>query len=70
MNLYATPEFKDRKYLGDDLFELRWRNGRRAYFSMMTDREGQAVLMLLGGGKNGQNRDISAARKILEREAA
>ena len=21
--------FGDRKYLGDDLFELRWRNGRR-----------------------------------------
>jgi len=61
--------FGDRKHLGDDLFELRWRSGRRVYHAIVTDSSGQAVLLLLGGDKNGQERDIARARRILEREA-
>lgn len=61
--------FGDKKYLGDDLFELRWRSGRRVYYAICTDAEENAALMLLGGAKNGQERDIRYARKILEREA-
>ena len=61
--------FGDRKYLGGDLFELRWRNGRRLYYALIWEKDGSAVLLLLGGDKNGQSRDITRARKILEREA-
>jgi putative addiction module killer protein len=61
--------FGDRKFLGNDLFELRWRNGRRVYYAFVMDQEGQAALMLLGGSKNGQDRDIAYARKILARQA-
>lgn len=61
--------FGDKKYLGDDLFELRWRNGRRIYYAICADAEGNAALMLLGGSKNAQERDIRHARRILEREA-
>jgi len=61
--------FGDRKYLGDDLFELRWRSGRRVYYAICTVMEENAALMLLGGSKNAQERDIRYARKILEREA-
>jgi putative addiction module killer protein len=61
--------FGDKKYLGADLFELRWRNGRRVYYAIVEDAGGNAALMLLGGGKNGQERDIAHARRVLEREA-
>jgi len=61
--------FGDKKYLGDDLFELRWRNGRRVYYSIVEDADANVALMLLGGDKNGQKRDIDQARRILEREA-
>ena len=62
--------FGDKKYLGGRLFELRWRNGRRAYYSLAKDAQEQVVLMLLGGAKNGQERDIVRARKILGWEDA
>lgn len=61
--------FGDKKYLGDELFELRWRNGRRVYYALVKDLNGNAALMLLGGDKNGQERDIARARTILGREA-
>jgi putative addiction module killer protein len=57
--------FGDKKYLGDALFELRWNNGRRVYYALVADAEGNAALMLLGGTENGQKRDIARARKIL-----
>ena len=62
--------FGDMKYLGENLFELRWRSGRRAYFAFTMIEGGRGVLMLLGGDKNGQNQDIAHARKILEREVS
>ena len=62
--------FGDRKSLGDDLFELRWQSGRRLYYSTVHDQSGAIVLLLLGGEKNGQKRDIAHARRILDRDAA
>ena len=62
--------FGDAKGLGEGLFELRWKNGLRVYFSYVVDMNGRAILMLLGGDKDGQNRDIRKARNILAREAA
>lgn len=67
--LQSSEHFGDMKRLGDDLLELRWRNGRRVYFALVDGGAGAAALMLLGGSKNGQDRDISHARRILEREA-
>lgn len=61
--------FGDMKHLGDDLFELRWRSGRRVYFAFIADDGGAAAVMLLGGEKNGQKRQIVQARRLLEREA-
>ena len=60
--------FGDRKYLGAALYELRWRNGRRIYYTVAADKVGNIAILLLGGGKNGQTRDIAQARKILERK--
>ena len=60
--------FGDVRSLGDGLFELRWRNGLRIYFGYVIMDDGKAVLILLGGDKNGQNRDIAKARALLVRE--
>ena len=47
--------FGDYKLLGDDLLELRWKSGRRVYFTICEDK-GRHVLLLLGGNKNDQNK--------------
>ena len=48
----------------DDLVELKWTSGMRVY----TARIGQMVIVILGGGnKNGQNKDIKKAKKTLEK---
>ena len=62
--------FGDKKYLDDSLFELRWKSGRRVYYALIEDDDGVAALILLGGAKDGQDRDIAHASKILEREAS
>ena len=46
----------------DDLIELKWKSGLRVY----TARIGQMVIVVLGGGnKNGQNKDIKKKKKLL-----
>lgn len=56
--------FGDAKHLGDGLSELRWKNGLRVYFA----RTGARVILLLhGGGKNDQTKDIKKARILFER---
>ena len=57
--------FGDAKDLGEGLAELRWKNGRRVYFSKGKDEHGQTVILILGGNKNGQSKDITRSRKIL-----
>lgn len=56
--------FGDFKNLGGHLFELRWKNGRRLYFTLDSNN----CLILLGGSKNGQDKDIKEARKLIKRE--
>ena len=58
--------FGDHKYLGDNIFELRWKNGRRIYFSKFENRE---ILLLLGGLKNAQKKDIKKAKYLFRRYA-
>lgn len=58
--------FGDFKDLRNGLFELRWRNGRRIYFSRIEEHK---ILLLNGGLKNGQKKDIKEARSILRRYA-
>lgn len=60
-------EFKN---LGQSLCELKWKIGLRVYFVIAHDAEGNLFVALLGGGKDGQSRDISKARTILERYRA
>ena len=56
----------DWKYIGAGLAELRWRNGRRVYFAKLKD---QIILLLIGGYKNDQKKNIKEARTLLKRYA-
>lgn len=64
-NITDHGHFGDDKDLDEGLSELKWKNGRRIYFSVFEDAAGNIVVLLLGGNKNGQSKDISQARKIL-----
>ncbi len=58
--------FGDSKSLGEGLAELRWKNGRRIYFTKI---ESMVILLLNGGLKNAQKKDIKKARLLIEKYA-
>lgn len=53
-----------RDDLGEGVSELKWVGGRRIYYALILKFN---VLLLLGGNKNGQSKDIAQAQKILKR---
>lgn len=53
--------FGEHKEVGDGVLELKWKNGRRVYYADIPEKK---ILLLLGGNKNGQNKDIRQAKKI------
>ncbi|OGB84094.1 hypothetical protein A3F66_00950 [candidate division TM6 bacterium RIFCSPHIGHO2_12_FULL_32_22] len=53
----------DSRNLREGLYELRWKNGWRVYFIRVQN----GILLLLGGNKNDQKKDIKKARKIISR---
>lgn len=57
--------FGDFKSLGDNLFELRFffSDGLRIYYTI---RNHQVVLLLNGGSKSSQSRDIEKARQMIQ----
>jgi putative addiction module killer protein len=63
-NIEMFNYFGDHKALGEKLLELRWKNGRRVYYTLVV--KNSLTLVLLGGYKNAQKKDIQKARKILE----
>ena len=56
--------FGDYKLLGNSLLELRWKSGRRIYFTVYQEKD-KIVLLLLGGYKDGQNKDIKKAKTLI-----
>ncbi len=60
-NIKEEGHFGDHKQVRDHVWELRWDNGRRIYYSLIPVSQ---VLLLLGGNKNGQTKDINQAEKI------
>ncbi|NGX33251.1 MAG: hypothetical protein K1060chlam4_01313 [Candidatus Anoxychlamydiales bacterium] len=65
-NIKNFSYFGDVKYLGEGLAELRWKNGRRIYFYRENK---QTIILILGGLKNEQKKDIKKARLFLRRHA-
>jgi putative addiction module killer protein len=56
-----TGELGDVRYLGEKLFEFKWKIGIRVYFVI---KEKKLILLLNGGNKNDQKRDIEKAKKL------
>ncbi|MFN0065127.1 MAG: type II toxin-antitoxin system RelE/ParE family toxin [Chlamydiales bacterium] len=61
--------FGDHKSVSDDdeILELKWKNGRRIYFAHIPERK---ILILLGGNKNGQDKDIRKAKSLYKKYTA
>ena len=56
--------FGDHKDLTGEVWELKWKNGRRIYYAYLIE---QNILLLLGGNKNAQSKDIAQAQKIFRK---
>lgn len=48
----------------DDLIELKWTSGMRIYTSLI---DNTLVVILAGGNKNGQSKDIKKAKNLLKK---
>jgi len=61
----SAGNFGDSKFLEDGIFELRidYGPGYRVYF---TQRGQEIVILLCGGDKSTQDRDIKAEKKIVK----
>jgi putative addiction module killer protein len=55
--------FGEIKSLGVGCYELRFKNGLRIYFVYLSSLK---VLILHGGNKNGQGKDIKRAKALIE----
>ncbi len=51
--------------LSAQLFEIKFNNGNRIYCTEKV-LNGKTVILILGGNKNGQDKDIQRAQKIAE----
>jgi putative addiction module killer protein len=60
-----TGHAGDSRSLGEGLFELKWKNGLRVYFSY-TKIDGVDVILVWGGDKSTQKSDIKKARALKE----
>lgn len=58
--------FGDHKSVSndDEVWELKWKNGRRVYFAHIQEKK---ILVLLGGNKNGQDKDIHKAKSLCKK---
>ena len=59
----SAGHFGSSRSLGEGLFELKWKNGMRVYYSRKRV-EGADVIVLWGGFKGTQPADIARARKL------
>ena len=63
-NIVREGYFGDRKKIDKVIWELRWKNGRRIYYACVPEKN---ILLILGGNKNGQTKDINRARKTFRK---
>lgn len=48
----------------DEVWELKWKNGRSVYFAYFPEKK---ILVLIGGNKNGQDKDIHKAKSLFKK---
>jgi len=61
--IHSQEHFGDVKNLGEGLYELRWKNGRRVYFVI---KNKDSINLLIGGHKNEQKKDIKKSRIFIK----
>ena len=61
--LSLTENFGDAKSVGDGVYEMRIAHGP-GYRLYYTRRDNALVLLLIGGDKSSQQRDIAKAKKL------
>ncbi len=64
LRIACDGHFGIYKNVSEDIWELKWANGRRIYYAYLEEYN---ILLLLGGNKNGQSKDITQAKKILKK---
>jgi putative addiction module killer protein len=62
--IQETGNLGNVRYLGDKLMEFKWVNGLRIYF---TFRGSEIIILLNGGMKNAQKKDIEKARRLCKK---
>jgi len=67
--LAVEGHFGTWRYLGDKVSELKFNSGIRIYFGIVR-RGKDVILLVLGGDKHAQEKDIKKAKKIFDRETA
>lgn len=58
--------FGNNKRLSKNLFELKFNNGNRIYYTVKMIGE-DVMIIILGGNKNGQQKDIDKAQKTADK---
>lgn len=56
--------FRIHKFVGDknaEVWELKWKNGRRLYYAYVPESQ---ILVLFGGVKNAQSKDVKTAKRL------
>ncbi len=66
LKIEEESHFGHHKYLEDEVWELKFNDGRRVYYGFIKKIN---VILLLGGNKNGQDKDIKKAAKIFRKIA-
>jgi putative addiction module killer protein len=64
LKIVEEGHFGIHKDLENEVWELKWKNGRRIYYAYLAKYQ---LLLLLGGNKNGQDKDIRQAQKIFRK---
>jgi putative addiction module killer protein len=63
LKIKEDGHFGHHKHLSGDVWELKFNDGRRIYYAI----DIPTVILLLGGNKNGQDKDIKKAAAILRK---
>lgn len=58
---YKTVSNHETGFLKNAVWELRWKDGKRVYYAYIPEKR---ILLILGGNKNGQDKDIAKAKSI------